>query len=102
MSGTPISANSHRLAVKTGDDVWIYDTLDHQIGGFSQQQGGGSSIIFSSQYGTVNLSTLPAVSRNGQSIAAAPAPISASFAPPLAAPSNPGETCSPPSKGWAS
>ena len=59
-------ANPRRLAVETGNDVWVYDTLDHQIGGFSQQQGMGSSIIFTSQYGTVNLSTLPVVSRNGQ------------------------------------
>jgi hypothetical protein len=61
-------ANARRLAVKTGDEVWVYDTLDHQIGGFSQQQGTGSSIIFSSQYGTVNLASLPIVSRNGQPV----------------------------------
>lgn len=54
-----------RLAVKTGGDVWVYDTLNHQIGGFSQQQSGGSSITFSSQFGTINLSSLPIVSRNG-------------------------------------
>ncbi len=59
-------AAAHRLAVDTGGDVWVYDTLDHQIGGFSQQQGGGSSITFTSQYGTVNLATLPVVSRGGQ------------------------------------
>jgi hypothetical protein len=58
-------ANSCRLAVKTGGDVWVYDTLDHRIGGFAQQQGGGSSITFSSQYGAVDLSSLPVVSRNG-------------------------------------
>lgn len=58
-------ANSCRLAVKTGDDIWVYDTADHQIGGFSQQQGMGGSITFTSQYGTVNLSTLTVVSRNG-------------------------------------
>jgi len=57
---------SKRLAVKTGNEVWIYDTLDHQIGGFSQQQGGGMSITFSSQYGTVDLASLPVVSRNGK------------------------------------
>lgn len=59
-------SGSRRLAVKTGGDVWVYDTLDHQIGGFSQQQGSGGSILFTSQYGMVNLSTLPIVSRNGQ------------------------------------
>lgn len=67
-------ANSHRLAVKTGSDIWVYNTLDHQIGGFSQQQGAGGSITFTSQYGTVNLSTLPVVSRNGviQPLSSAP------------------------------
>jgi hypothetical protein len=59
-------ANARRLAVDTGGDVGIYDTLDHQIGGFSQQQGAGGSITFTSQYGTVNLASLPLVSRNGQ------------------------------------
>lgn len=58
-------AGANRLAVKTGGDVWVYDTLNHSIGGFSQQQSGGSSITFSSQYGTVNLASLPVVSRNG-------------------------------------
>lgn len=69
-----------RLAVQTNGQVWIYDTLDHQIGGFSQQQGSGGSILFSSQYGTVNLSTLPVISIDGQT----PAPI----APPAPAPAN--------------
>ncbi len=63
-----------RLAVKTGGSVWVYDTLDHQIGGFSQQQGMGASITFSSQYGTVNLSSLPVVSRNGQPASPTPPP----------------------------
>ena len=69
-------ANNHRLAVKTGSDIWVYDTQEHQIGGFSQQQGGGGSIGFTSQYGTVNLSTLPVISRNGikQPVAPCPAP----------------------------
>ncbi|AUB84203.1 hypothetical protein [Candidatus Thiodictyon syntrophicum] len=52
-----------RLAVDTGGECWVYDTQDQQIGGFSQQQGSGSSITFTSQYGTVNLATLPVVSR---------------------------------------
>ena len=55
----------HRLAVKTRDSVWVYDTLAHQIGGFSQQQGGSGSITFTSQLGTVDLSTLPVVTRDG-------------------------------------
>jgi len=59
-------ANARRLAIETGGSVWVYDTQDHQIGGFSQQQGTGSSILFSSQYGTLDLASLPVVSRNGQ------------------------------------
>ena len=61
-------ANTRRLAVETGGDVWVYDTLDHQIGGFSQQQGMGGTITFTSQYGTVNLASLPVVFRNGQPV----------------------------------
>lgn len=59
-------ANASRLAVQTNGQVWVYDTLDHQIGGFSQQQGVGGSILFTSQYGTVNLSSLPITSIDGQ------------------------------------
>ncbi len=66
-------ANRHRLAVTTGGKPWVYDTLDHQIGGFGQQQGGGQSITFTSQFGTVNLSALPVVARDGQPAQMAPA-----------------------------
>ncbi|TWT87262.1 hypothetical protein Mal64_28000 [Pseudobythopirellula maris] len=91
-------ANARRLAVDSGGDVWVYDTLDHQIGGFSQQQGSGGSITFSSQYGTVNLSSLPVVMRGGQPVAPqqAPAPAPAASysysdpAPPAPAPADGG------------
>jgi hypothetical protein len=53
-------------------------TLDHQIGGFSQQQGSGGSILFTSQYGTVVLSTLLVVSWNGQPFQKPPASLSGS------------------------
>jgi hypothetical protein len=56
---------ARRLAVETNGQVWVYDTLNHQIGGFSQQQGMGGSILFTSQAGTVNLATLPVVSIDG-------------------------------------
>ncbi|NEX22579.1 SHOCT domain-containing protein [Thiorhodococcus mannitoliphagus] len=65
-------ANARRLAVETNGQVWLYDTLDHQIGGFSQQQGVGGSILFTSQYGSVNLASLPVVSIDGQPSAMAP------------------------------
>lgn len=66
-------AGINRLAVSTGGAPWVYDTLDHQIGGFGQQQGGGQAITFTSQYGTVNLATLPVVWRDGAPVAQEPA-----------------------------
>lgn len=74
-----------RLAVTTGGKPWVYDTLDHQIGGFGQQQGGGQSITFTSQYGTVNLSTLPVISRDGVDVQPAPVPVPAPASEPVAA-----------------
>ncbi len=62
-------ANARRLAVDAGGEVWVYDTQGHQIGGFSQQQGSNNSITFSSQFGTVNLSSLPVVTRNENPVA---------------------------------
>lgn len=77
-----------RLAVKAGGDVWVYDTLNHQIGGFSQQQSGGSSITFSSQFGTVNLASLPVVSRNGVAQSQASPPAQSQPAAPPAQPTS--------------
>ena len=51
----------HRLAVELNGEVTVYDTLDNNIGGVSQQQGGDTSLTFSSQYGTISVSTLPIV-----------------------------------------
>ena len=65
--------NARRLAVDFNGHVTVYDTLDHQIGGVSQQQGGGASLTFTSQYGTVSVSSLPIVSVDGVP-AGAPAP----------------------------
>ena len=58
-------SNARRLAVEYNGTVTVYDTLDHQIGGVSQQQGGGASVTFTSQYGTVSVLNLPVVSING-------------------------------------
>jgi hypothetical protein len=51
-----------RLAIEVNGQVTLYDTLDHQIGGFSQQQSIGGSITFTSQHGLVDVSTLPVIS----------------------------------------
>ncbi|MDB5526172.1 MAG: hypothetical protein JWM58_3935 [Rhizobium sp.] len=52
---------THRLAINAGGRITVYDTRDHQIGGFSQQQSGDQSVSFTSQYGLVNLSSLDVV-----------------------------------------
>lgn len=56
---------ARRLAVQRDGQVSVFDTLDHQIGGVSQQQGGDSSLTFSSQYGTITTLSLPLVSGPG-------------------------------------
>jgi hypothetical protein len=81
-------ANTRRLAVETDGQVWVYDTLDHQIGGFSQQQGTGASILFTSQHGTVNLGSLPIISIDGHPpVAPGPPSATAAAAPATGVPS---------------
>ena len=50
-----------RLAIDKSGRVEVYDTLDHSIQGFGQQQGGGSSLTFSSQHGPVRIDSLPRI-----------------------------------------
>ena len=57
--------HANRLAVDMGGTVTVYDTGDHVISGVSQQQGNGWTLTFSSQYGTVPVSSLRVVSGNG-------------------------------------
>lgn len=54
-----------RLAIVVNGQVTVYDTLDHQISGFSQQQAGGSSLTFTSQHGVVSLADLPVLTHPG-------------------------------------
>ncbi|MEG3638665.1 SHOCT domain-containing protein [Magnetococcus sp. PR-3] len=56
--------NFKRLAVDAGGQVALYDTLNHQIGGFSQQQSFDGSITLTSQFGVVALAELPHVILN--------------------------------------
>ena len=81
-------AQARRLAIESNGQVIVYDTLDHSIGGVSQQQSGGYSVTFSSQYGYVDLSRLPVVTINGQPpLAPVPAPAPAPAYAPAYAPS---------------
>jgi len=70
-------SQARRLAIELNGRVTIHDTLDHRIGGFSQQQSQGGSLCLSSQHGLVDVASLPVVSVDGAapaSLPAAPAP----------------------------
>jgi hypothetical protein len=54
--------NQRRLAIMRDGRVRIYDTGEHQINGFSQQQSGNQTLTFTSQQGTVQLEDLKEVS----------------------------------------
>lgn len=58
-------AQARRLAIEVYGRITVYDTLDHQIGGFSQQQSSGGSLSFSSQYGLIDVASLPVISVDG-------------------------------------
>jgi hypothetical protein len=57
-------APAHRLAIEMNGRVTLYNTLDHEIGGFSQQQSFGGSLSFHSQHGLVDVASLPVVGRD--------------------------------------
>jgi hypothetical protein len=83
-------AQARRLALEVNGRVTVYDTLDHHISGFSQQQSGGSSLSFTSQHGLVDVSQLPVITPDGGS---QPAPVSESpSAPPPASARDPEAT----------
>jgi hypothetical protein len=53
--------DKRRLAIVTGGVTAVYDTGDHRILGFAQQQGSGSAMRFTSQKGTISLDALPRI-----------------------------------------
>ncbi len=58
-----------RLALDVNGQISVYDTGDHWITGFSQQQSGDQSLTFTSQYGVVRLDSLPLVDGPGSGFA---------------------------------
>jgi hypothetical protein len=52
---------ARRLAIQLGSRLSVYDSGDHDITGFSQQQGGDQSLTFTSQHGLVRVADLPLV-----------------------------------------
>jgi hypothetical protein len=67
-------AQARRLAIELNGRVTVYDTLDHNIGGFSQQQSYGGTLSFNSQYGLIDVASLPVISIDGVAQQAPPAP----------------------------
>jgi hypothetical protein len=80
---------TRRLAIEQAGQVRVYDTGDHRIGGFSQQQSGDQSLTFTSEQGLVRVADLPVVA-GGSAAPAAPglaevaAPTASASAPPEA------------------
>jgi hypothetical protein len=54
-----------RLAILQDGRVRVYDTGEHRLSGFSQQQGGDRSLTFTSQFGLVRLADLQLVQPQG-------------------------------------
>jgi hypothetical protein len=54
-------AQARRLAIEVHGHLAVYDTLDHRITGFSQQQSVGGTLSFFSQHGLVDVAGLPRV-----------------------------------------
>ncbi len=67
---------ARRLAIGVGGKVTVYDTGEHQLSGFSQQQSGDRSLTFTGQHGPVRVADLPVVPAPdaGPAPGAAPAP----------------------------
>jgi len=57
--------DSRRLALDMDGRISVYDTGEHIITGFSQQQSGGQSLTFASQIGRVDLASLTEISATG-------------------------------------
>jgi Short C-terminal domain len=86
--------STRRLAIDQNGQVTVYDTGDHQIGGFSQQQSGDQSLTFTSQFGLVRVADLPVIGGAGATVA----PVVAAKAAPVVAMTVPsaGPTAAPP------
>lgn len=81
----------HRLAIDMGGQVSVYDTGNHQIGGFGQQQSGDQSITFTSQFGLVRVADLPRINQGSPIGNAAPSTSfeTANGNPPASRPNDP-------------
>jgi len=81
---------TNRLAIERAGRITVYDTADHHITGFSQQQSGDQSLTFTSQYGVVRVADLQMVPAAGQAPAEEQVtPVAEPSVPEQPAPSSP-------------
>jgi len=73
-----------RLAIQEDGRVRVYDTGEHRLSGFSQQQSGDRSLTFTSQFGLVRVADLPLVEPQGDQARDQPPPRSRDPARPAA------------------
>ncbi len=66
-----------RLAIHEAGRLSVYDTGEHRISGFSQQQSGDRSLTFTSQHGLVRVADLPLVFHEGDQTLKSVAPAGA-------------------------
>jgi hypothetical protein len=55
-----------RLAVEANGRVTLYDTGEHHIAGFSQQQSPGGAVVFATPGGSISLANLSAIGSGSQ------------------------------------
>ena len=91
---------TRRLAIDIAGRLSVYDTLDHQIAGVSQQQSGDASLTFTSQHGLVRVADLPAVEPSvvsGEAPTPSPQPAETPVTSPRSSPSpSPSPAAAPP------
>ena len=66
-----------RLAIQQDGSVRVYDSGEHRLTGFSQQQGVGQSLTFTSQFGVLRVADLPLVSPRDDPSSKPSSPVSA-------------------------
>jgi Short C-terminal domain len=75
-----------RLAIDEAGRLSVYDTGEHRISGFSQQQSGDRSLTFTSQRGLVRVADLPLVFHEGDQTRNPSPPQAPGHEPPAAQP----------------
>jgi Short C-terminal domain len=85
-----------RLAIQQDERVRVYDTGEHTISGFSQQQGGDPPLTVTSQFGLVRVADLALISRDRSQNRSSPASATPSQMPGCAPPPVVGVAPAPP------